>query len=238
MPREPRDFSIGEIYHVINRGVDRREIFSKAQDYSRFILGLELFNSDKPVNIWQQLGFGTAGSDLAVQLHDIRRRKNRPIVELSAFALMPNHYHLIIREIEADGIVKYMQKLGGYSLYYNKQCNRVGPLFQSRYKAILQTGDVQLANLFSYVHTNPVELIEPGWKDEFKVQNSAKAIEFVKSYPWSSYQDYLGTGRHRSVTNQRFFLDYLGGEKGCKKNVEEWIKFKAQITAGSDLAVG
>ena len=227
MPREPRQFSIGAIYHVINRGVNRAAIFSSAQDYSRFILGLELFNSNEHINIWQALFRGGAGTDLAQLLKDSRLKKRAPIVELMAFVLMPNHYHLVIREVAEDGISLFMKKLGGYSLYYNKRHDRVGPLFQSRYKALEQMGNIQLSNLFAYVHTNPVELIEPGWKDEFKVRNPQKTIEYLNQYPWSSYQDYLGTGRYKYTTNRSFFLKYFSNKNGCKRNVEDWIKFKA-----------
>lgn len=147
---------------------------------------------------------------------------------------MPNHYHLIVREITKGGISLFMSKLGGYSTYFNKQYNRVGPLFQSRFKAVPIQTEIQLSNIFTYVHTNPVELYEPQWKD-LKVKNKQNAINWLESYKWSSYQDYVGNSIFPTVTQRDFFLDLYGGAKECREAIEDWIEFKAenaQLDAG------
>lgn len=234
MPRQNRQFVVGEIYHIINRGVEKRKIFTKPQDYSRFILGLEFFNREVPNNLWELIS--KAGTVPAFErIKNERENKASPIVELMAFALMPNHYHLIIREISSGGISLFMRKMGGYSTYFNKQHNRVGPLFQSRYKAISIQTDTQLSNIFTYVHANPVELEEPKWK-ELKVENERNAINWLESYRWSSYRDYVGNPTFPNVTNRKFFIDLFEGEKGCRQAVYDWIKFKAGNSV-SDLGV-
>ena len=81
--------------------------------------------------------------------------------------------------------------MGGYVGYFNKQYDRVGPLYQSRYKSVQVQTDEQLNVLFSYVHTNPVELVELRWK-EFEVESERNAISFLETYRWSSYRDYIG----------------------------------------------
>lgn len=219
---------IGGIYHVINRGVDKRNIFLKPQDYARFILGLYFFNDRKGSDIWTSL------KNKEQEISTILGRPDRPIrderkriVDLLAFVLMPNHYHLIIREIEEGGISTFMQKMGGYSWYFNKQNERVGSLFQGRYKAVRIRDDTQLSNVFVYVHTNPVELKDPEWKD-FKVKNAKNAIYWLENYRWSSFHDYMGRLTFPMVTQRDFFLKYYGGEKNCQRAVEDWIKFKAE----------
>lgn len=92
---------------------------------------------------------------------------------------MPNHYHLILREIISGGISLFMQKIGGYTGYFNQQYNRNGTLFDSRYKYIEIKDDAQLFAAFNYVHTNPVELVEPMWKEQ-KVKDFDKAKSFLK----------------------------------------------------------
>lgn len=226
MPRKPRQFEIGQIYHVVNRGVEKRKIFLKNQDYERFILGLELFNDKKPFNIWDTI----AGSNFAIagkRLKEEREKNKTRLVDLLAFTLMPNHYHLILREVVEGGISFFMKKLGGYSTYFNKQYDRVGSLFQSRYKLIPIKDDKQLSATFAYVHTNPVELIEPGWKDK-KLENVNQAIDYLKNYKWSSYQDYIGYFNFPKVVQQEFFSEFYGGNKNCQIVTEEWIKFKAK----------
>lgn len=152
-----------------------------------------------------------------------------PIAELLAFVLMPNHIHLIAREIIENGISKYIQKLGGYSTYFNLQYHRMGSLFQSRFKAVHIEDDVQLNTVFSYVHTNPVELWEPKWKDGL-VKNPERAIKKLEEYWASSYNDYIGKPKFPHVISREFFLDFYGSEKRCKQAVEDWIRFKAGQT--------
>ena len=233
MARKPRQFDIESIYHIIGRGVDGRNIFLKNQDYSRFILGLEFFNDKNPIDLWNIVRNTKRDSaeggltPLREKLENQRKNRGKSIVELMAFTLMPNHYHLIIREIIIGGISRYMQKMGGYTGYFNKQYNRKGSLFGSTYKCVEIKSDVQLFAVFNYVHTNPVELIEPLWKNQ-QVENFDKANNFLGDYDKSSYRDYIGISSFPNVINKKFFLEFFGGEENCKKEVENWIKFKAE----------
>ena len=144
MSSKPRQFEVGNIYHIIKRGVDGRKIFLNNQDDSRFILGLEFFNNESSINLWDLVrgeqacegscgksDFPTAENTIGKRLAEYRENKGKIIVELMAFTLMPNHFHLIIREIIDRGISRYMQKIGGYTGYFNKQHNRRGNLFES-----------------------------------------------------------------------------------------------------------
>jgi len=229
MPREPRQIEIGGIYHIINRAVEGREIFCKPQDFHRFILGLEFCNTDKSTDLWRLVGSDPTLPELAERLKSERSEKSNPLVKNLAFVLMPNHIHLILQEIKEGGISKYMQKLGGYSTYFNQQYKRTGSLFQSRFKSVLIKDDNQLNNVFVYLHSNPVELWESGWKD-FKVKNQKQAIKKLAEYWPSSYNDYVGEPRFPRVVDKKFFLDFYGSKKDCRQVVEDWISFKAQET--------
>lgn len=228
MPRKPRQLEVNRTYHIVNRGVEKRTIFLKNQDYSRFILALEFFNDQTASNLWQLI---ERFNQILFEKRLTERRKTprKRIVDLLAFALMPNHYHLILREIIPNGISLFMQKLGGYTSYFNKQYNRVGPLFQSRYKSVLIQDDVQLHAVFAYVHTNPVELIEPGWK-ESKVENKKRALEYLENYKRSSYRDYIGVPTFPTSTQREFFLEFFGGAQKCREAVEDWVNWKAGKT--------
>ena len=228
MPRQPRQFEVGDIFHIVNRGVEKRNIFMKPQDYSRFILGLEFNRQNVDNNLWELITKAGPGPALERIRHE-REKESKPLVELMAFALMPNHYHLVIREIIENGISLFMNKMGGYSTYFNKQYKRVGPLFQSRFKAVPVTSEIQLGNVFVYVHTNPIELLEPQWKD-FKVKDFKKATKWLVSYKQSSYLNYIGKDNYPNVIQKRFFLEFYGGKKNCQKAVKDWVKFKAQNT--------
>lgn len=229
MPRKPRNFELHQIYHIVKRGVDGREIFSKPQDASRFIFGLEFFNNRKNIDLWNVLASSKGVSDtpLRQRLEQERKKPQNPIVEILAFALMPNHIHIILREITERGISLFMQRLSGYSRYFNHQYKRAGPLFGSRFKAVKVKDDIQLHTVFVYVHTNPVALWEPGWK-EFQVKNPDAAIQKLEQYKLSSYSDYIGNQMHPTVIKRDFFLDFYGSEEKCRQAVENWIRSKAK----------
>jgi len=104
------------------------------------------------------------------------------MVELIVFTFMPNHFHLVLREIKEDGIAKYMQRIeNAYTKYYNARYQKSGHLFQGSYKSVHIENDEQLMHVSAYSHKNPTELIE--WKSKLEM------------YQWSSYPDYLNYNR-------------------------------------------
>lgn len=149
-------FAVGEYYHVYNRGVEKRIIFNNEFDYQRFLLLLILVNDEKGVEV-QQLVRDHSIPELIAQ-------NRKPLVSISSFCLMPNHYHLLLKEITENGISKFMHKVGtGYALYFNLQNDRDGSLFQSTYKAKHIENDRYLKYLFEYIHLNPLrKLLEEG----------------------------------------------------------------------------
>jgi len=198
--------------------------FLDDEDRFRFVNGLLVFN-DKLPTPWQSRGFWHQRSPATLCRGDYQPKI--PIVEIHAFALIPNHFHLLIRQLIGKGIEIFMQKIGGYSHYFNKKYGRGGTLFQDRYKIIHIDTQEQLKNNFVYIQTNPVALVEPEWKD-WKVNHPQEAIKFLEEkYLWSSYWDYIGKKNFPSVSEQEFFLKLFKGEAEIKKEVNSWILFKA-----------
>ena len=225
----------GEIYHIFNRGVDKRKIFLDEQDYLRFILSLYILNDkNNKYDVWSSLKFNK-NETLAILSTTglpegpvVTKDKRDCLVDILAFTSMSNHYHLIIREKIPNGIALFMQKFGGgYAQYFNGQYKRSGTLFESRYQAVRVKSDVQLAHLFNYVHTNQIEIVELGWKTA-GVQDERRALSQLKTYPWTSYHDYVGDIKFPRITERDFYLDLFDGTNGCRQSVEDWVKFKAQ----------
>jgi putative transposase len=233
MTRNPRAFEIGGFYHVVKRAVDGQKIFKNPQDSSRFIFGLEFFSDKEHINLWSILGRskgtrGVSDTPRVERLEKKRAQGRAPIVEIHAFALMPNHFHLILREIIPSGISLFMQRLSGYSRYFNEQYKRNGVLFESRFKAVHIKDDIQLNNAFVYVHTNPVALWEKGWK-EFEVKNPKTALQKLSEFNQSSYLDYIAEPRFLFLTT-KFFFDFYGNKNKCRMAIEDWVRFKAKNT--------
>ena len=217
-----RNLVTGEIFHVLNRGVDKRKIFLDDRDYLRFIHDLFEFNDVNPaLNIGRYLN-GSQLNDLRNQ--SISRTPRKLIVEILAFCLMPNHFHLLLRQRMEGGITKFMRKLGiGYANYFNQKYERTGTLFQGRYKAVLVNREVHFIHLPYYIHFNPLDLIMPEWRMG-KIKNYKKAVKFLESYRWSSHLDYIGKKNFPSVTQREFLLKIFGGVENYRKVVKNWLK--------------
>lgn len=203
------------VYHIYNRGVDGRNIFTKDNDYLRFIHSLYEFNDTK---------FALPHGRIFKEEANFRRSSRQPLVNILCFCLMPNHFHLILQQIATGGITKFMRKLGtGYTMYFNVKHKRNGVLFQGRFKAIMVDSDEYLMHLSRYIHLNPVGLVEPDWKQE-GIKNWHNAKHFLREYRWSSYLDYIGMKNLPSITNRHFLQKYFKEQIEYKSFVEEFVR--------------
>ncbi len=216
----PIEFAPEEFYHVYNRGTEKRKIFMARNDYGRFLALMYLANQEEPTELKLQ----------GRTLERIRKpRKGKQLVDIVTYCLMPNHFHLLIREIEEGGISKFMQKLTtGYTMYFNKRNERNGSLFQGRFKATHVADDRYLRYLISYIHLNPIKLIEPKWK-ETGITNKVLAERYLETYTPSSYLDYLGKKRLEGMVLSREALpEYFSSCADFKIFVAEWLTYKPE----------
>ena len=158
------------------------------------------------------------------KLHEIDR--GEPLVAIGAYCLMPNHFHLLVKEISAGGISKFMEKLGtGYSMYFNKKNGRTGFLFQGNFKAEHVDSDEYLKYLFAYIHLNPVKLIEAEWK-ETGIRDKQRAQKYLGQYRYSSYRDYLGEGTDESlILSKTEFPEYFTATRDFSDYISYWLDY-------------
>lgn len=210
-------FVPGEYFHIYNRGTDRRVIFQDNNDYENFLKLLFLSNSDKNFKI----------SNLPNDIYLFER--GNQLVNIGAYCAMPNHFHLLITPVVKGGVSKFMQKLStGISMHYNTKYNRTGTLFEGRFKAEHIRGDRHLKYLFSYIHLNPVKLIQPDWKEK-KVKNPNEVLRFLKKYYFSSYLEYSKeTRKENLIINKSVFPNYFKSSSLINKELLEWITFEVK----------
>ncbi len=207
------------IYHIFNRGVDKREIFSDDSDRQRFLACLYHFNDTAQVRNIDRV------CDIQSRTNDDRDK----LVEILAFTLMPNHFHLLVKPLIEDGVSEFMKKIGiGYTHYFNIKNERSGSLFQGKYKFVRIEDDEQLNYIPYYIHFNPAELVDSGWKEK-KVQDSQKVFDFLKSYRWSSLRDYLGQDNFSQIIDKGVLTDYLGSPEEFEKEISAWLKEMGSI---------
>src|SRR3989344_586186 len=172
-------FSIGEYYHVYNRGIDKGLIFRDKSDWTRMQNLLYLCNNTESV-VFKQI----QGVPLEV-------KRGKQVVDIVCYALMSNHFHLILREKRQGGISKFMSKvMTAYSMYFNTKYDRTGPLLCKPFRASHVSGDEYFRWVFSYVTLNPLGKFDPLWKTR-GVGNVAAARKFMEKYNYSSYYDYF-----------------------------------------------
>lgn len=203
-------------YHIYNRGTEKREIFLEDGDYVRFIHYLFYFND--PETTVSNLGRMLEMKE-AKPLSFEQTQKTDRLVNIHAFCLMPNHYHLLISQNVEEGISKFMHKLGtGYSMFFNAKYEHSGGLFQGTFKAVHIQDDAHMLYIPHYIHLNPLKLM-----DGENEGGLASVIKFLENYKWSSYRDYVGIKNFPSVTDRKFILDLFGGTERYKKDIRGYI---------------
>ncbi|MDP2638904.1 MAG: transposase [Candidatus Azambacteria bacterium] len=209
-----------ELFHTLNRGVDKRKIFIDDQDYFRFVHDLFEFNDLH----WVNNNFYSFHKYNDIASRYIEKKPRKLLVDIHAFCLMPNHYHLLISSKSENAIPTFMKKLNmGYAKYFNEKYNRKGTLFESRYKSVLIKDEAHFIHLPYYIHLNPLDLVAPEWRDK-KIKNIKKAENFLENYRWSSYLDYIGNKNFPSVIYRDFLMSFFGSSDDYKKSTQEWLK--------------
>jgi len=213
------------VVHVLSRGVDKRKIFLDKQDHLRFIHDLFEFNDQESANnVFYR--FNKQSNDIVS--HYIGRRKNDKkrnlLVDVHAFCLMPNHYHLLLSPKTEGGVSTFMRKLNvGYAKYFNQKHKRTGALFEGRYKSVLVNNEKHFLHLPYYIHLNPLDLVSPAWRQR-ELKNYKSALNFLEKYRWSSFLDYIGRKNFPSVTQRGFLLDFFGGPDNFHRDIIQWLK--------------
>lgn len=204
-------------YHIYNRGVEKRKIFQDEQDYKVFLNYLKEYLSPPPDPTKLKKTFTLQGSTFKGMP---RQPKNYSTeIELLAFCLMPNHFHLLVKQSSSDAIKRFLKSVSTrYSMYFNKKYDRVGGLFQGIYKGILVNEESYLLHLSRYIHLNPSEY--------------TKDLESA----YSSYSHYLGKTKSDWVKPDMILSyfdqatkDFLKGSNTYKKFVENYKKDSAEI---------
>lgn len=182
-------------YHIFNRGVDKRNVFSRGADYGRFLRSMKEFNQESPVlsiyRLDQIVGTGSL-------------RKEKKLVDIVAYCLNPNHFHLILKQLADGGISEFMKRVGtGYTSYFNHRYERSGVLFQGKFKSAHIDRTSYLLYLSAYVNRN--HFIH-GYGDD-------------TDWPYSSLRDY--TGRSDGFCNTKIILDQFRDAADYRAFAEE-----------------
>lgn len=212
MPSRKILFVSGEIYHVTNRGIFHQSIFSGKRDHLRFINLIDFYRYPPLLSFSHHLALPKErkGEFLA------RLRKEKPLVEIFSFCLMPNHFHLLLKQLQDKGISTMLRNLqDSYARYFNIKKERQGPLFRPMFRAVRIETDEQLLHVSRYIHLNPCS-------------SFITRIEDLANYPWSSLPEFLGE-RETRFTNIEFILSYFKKRRDYQEFVFNQAEYQREL---------
>lgn len=198
MPYRREPLITDSIYHIYNRAFNKQTIFLEKNDYNRAFNTLNLYQHKVAIKYSY------------FKVHGEKTRKKIieagvPLIEIIAYCLMPNHFHLLVKQVADQGIAIAMGKfLTSYAKYFNTKRNKIGPVFGSRFQAVLIESNKQLLHVCRYIHLNPYSA------------SLIKKNELI-DYPYSSISECL-TRKKKSITNPKIILDQF-------KSRQEYLDF-------------
>ncbi len=207
-----RNFIKGYFYHIYNRGANKGKVFWDIDDYRTFIDILAyylVFPLGKPMSILNRIENKVSAIKNKVPnlVEDIS-------IKLCAYCLMPNHFHLILKQhgdpSDKSGVTNLMRRMTiTYSMYIKKKYDRSGTLFQGKFKNVFVETDGQLQQLSKYIHKNPTEI---------------QGSEPLNRYRYSSYRCFIGEEECQEWLSMNEILSFFP-----KKNRQlEYKKFVMQ----------
>jgi REP element-mobilizing transposase RayT len=213
-------FVLEENYHIYNRGNSKQNIFLDEKDYQRFVDLLYAINREEKFNF----------SDSLKGVPVYNKSSKNQLVAIGAYCLMPNHFHILITPLSENGISKFMQKLStAYVMYFNQKYKRTGALFEGKFKSQYIGNDKYLKYIYSYIHLNPVKLIQKNWKEN-GIKNKKETIKYLSEYKYSSFIDYLDTKRPQNIIiNKNKFPDYFSNKNDILNEIFVWISFEPTL---------
>lgn len=197
-------FVVGEFYHIYNRGTDHREIIGDVFDRQRFLQSIIEFNVIEPIgSIYEeQLKKDSLGSRSTKPA-----KLKKKLVNIIACCINPNHFHLILEQVEEKGIEKFMQRLGGgYTRYFNEKYHRSGVLFQGKFKSVYIDSDEYLLFVSAYVNLND------------RIHNIQNDMTY------SSWDEYIGKNRDEEMYTKDIILDRFKSKEEYRKFAEDAVE--------------
>ena len=209
----------GEYYHLYNRGVDKRIVFTNKSEYERFTAYLYILNSTE-----ERIRADSFFSGLVIKKDLFSIPQKNPLVAIGAYCLMPNHFHILATPLTEGGISKFMHRLQtAYTMFFNEKYERSGSLFQGTYKAQHADSDRYLKYLFAYIHINPAKLFDPLWKEK-GARDLKKIKRQIEEYPHSSIHEYLSSSFN--ITSPTHFPGYFEKKSDFDSYISFWLAYK------------
>lgn len=203
MPSRIVPLATGECYHIFNRGVNKLPFFNSVYDYKRFMRSMLYYQTEGPKPSFSL--FSPMNQEL---------NRNKKIVDIICYCLMPNHFHFLLRQVKDKGITEFLGKFSNsYTKYFNIKHGRVGPILQGEFKSVLVENNEQLLHLSRYIHLNPLV---------------SGVTQDLENYQWSSYPEYLNSSG-TDLCSKGVILNQFKEIQGYKQFVLDQVGYGMEL---------
>lgn len=215
MPGRKIPLVTDQVYHVLNRGIASQPVFLGKKDYQRMLETILYYqNQNFPLSYSHLLRLPV---ERRIAVLERLKNEEKFLVEIIALCLMPNHFHLLLKQAQENGISTFMGNLtNSYTRYFNTKNERIGPLFQGKFKAVIMETDEQLIHVSRYIHLNPYS------------SAVVKIPKDLKRYPYSSLPEYLGLSKTKFFQKE-IVLDQFKDVVSYEKSVFDQAEYQRQL---------
>lgn len=204
----------GNFYHIFNRSVARQPVFNSKDDYIRAIESLLYYNFQDQI-----LSFSHY-SRLPVEIKEVYRKefeKHQKVVQIVAYCLMPNHFHLLVKETQKGGVSYLMRCFqNSYAKYFNTKTLRSGALFQEMFKAVVIETEEQLLHVARYINLNPL------------TSGIVRDFQEAKRYKWSSLKALLENNKN-GLVDTSILLSFLKTPKRLEEFTTDQADYQRKL---------
>lgn len=215
MPIRKVPLVANEIYHVYNRGVEHRPIFLSKRDYERALESLIFYQfQDLPLSFSHVIRLPIREKE---EILSKLPTKSHRLVNILCFSLMPNHFHLLLKQLVDNGISRCVGNfMNSYTRYFNVRHERDGHLFQGQFKAVRIETEEQLIHVSRYIHLNPFS------------SYILKTIKDLETYPWTSFPEYIGE-TSRKICNTEMILSHFSSKNKYREFVFDQAEYQRRL---------
>ena len=215
MPGREIPLITNEVYHILNRGIAFQPSFQNKKDYTRAIEALFYYQNKKPPLRYSK--FLLLANSKRTQILEKLTQEKQFLVEIISYCLMPNHFHLLLKQLTENGISKFISNFtNSYTRYFNTKHKRTGPLFQGKFKAIRVEINEQLFHLSRYIHLNPYS------------SYVVKTLKDLENYSYSSLPEFLGKTQ-TNFCSKEIILDNFKNKSSYQKFVFDQANYQRKL---------
>jgi len=226
-----------EYYHIYNRTISNISKFKDRGNAERLILTFLIANSTKSGDAFQYLRNNkNASKEKIIKILN----KGEKLTDILCYAVMPDHYHLLLKETRKNGIVNFIHRCNtSIAKYLNTKSERKGHIFESRFKSKHIDSNEYLLHLSLYIHLNPLDFLAGKEWREHGIKNWNDSKKYLLDYPWSSLNSFINDYKNPILSGTEIITEQFNSSpEKYESFLKEWSKEENYLLGEPTPGVG